>query len=174
MAAFKGKTITVSTDMHLAFSAEKIWPQLCPVREYDWIEVWDCDVLHSVSGYNELGCVFRTAFPTEGDPEIWVTSRFDPFERIEFVRTNSTRTMRYIVELSEQNGATRLHWTQYITALNEQGNDYVDAKPEVYDTQMAMLEKMLAHYLETGQMLKGKKLGLTGRIKAHVHGRKTG
>ena len=75
MSGFEGTRITVSADMHLDFAAEEIWPQLCPVREYDWIEIWDCEVLHTESGYNELGCVFRTDFPTEGGEEIWLTSR---------------------------------------------------------------------------------------------------
>ncbi len=43
--------------MRLAFSAENMAAALS-VREYDWIEVWDCDLLHSDRLY-ELGCVFR-------------------------------------------------------------------------------------------------------------------
>lgn len=174
MAEFKGKTLTVSACMHFNFPARDIWPLLCPVREYDWIEVWDCKMMHTESGYNELGCVFRTNFPTEGDAETWVTSRFDPMKRLEFVRVNSWRAIRLVVNLSEQDNATRLTWTQYVTALNEQGNEYITAKPEVYATQMAMLEKMLAHYLKTGHTLKGENIGLTERIKTHVHRRKTG
>ena len=174
MSGFKRKTITVSADMHLKFAAGEIWPQLCPIREYDWIEVWDCELVHSTSGFNELGCVFRTNFPTEGDTETWVTSRFDVNERLEFIRINSVRAIHFVLELTPDTEGTAMTWTHHVTPLNEQGNEYVKDKPEAFAMQMALLEKMLSHYLETGTMLRGEELGLIERIKAHAHSRKTG
>ena len=168
------ETITVTAEMNLAFPAEAVWPLLCPVREYDWIEVWDCELVHSVSGVNELGCVFRTAFPTEGDRETWVTSRFEPCERLEFVRVNNARAIRFVIRLFPEEGGTRLTWTQHVTPLNDAGREYLKDKPEAFRTQMAMCGKMLAQYLETGQMLKGETLGLVERMTTHVHDRKTG
>lgn len=174
MTEFTSNTLTVSEEMFLDFAPETIWPQLCPTREYDWIEVWDCELVHSESGYNELGCVFRTDFPTEGEKETWVTSRFDPFERIEFVRTNSNRVIRFVIELEADGPTTTVRWTQHVTPLNKHGIEYVKDKPEAFAAQIEALGKMLSHYLETGTMLKGEELGLIERIKAHVHGRKTG
>lgn len=160
MTVTKDEHLTVSTTWQLDHSPEAVWPQLCPVREYDWIEPWQCDLLHSESGYNELGCVFRTAFPTEGGPEIWYTSRFEPFERIEFVRTNDTRVIHYILELEEKDGGTQITWTQHVTALNDNGREYIRNKPELFASQMVPLEQMLDHYLSTGEMLKGKDIRL--------------
>lgn len=174
MSDFKRERVTVTYEMNLDFSAEEIWPQLCPVREYDWIEVWDCEIVHTRSGSNELGCIFRTDFPAEGDTETWVTSRFDPCERLEFVRTNAQRVIHYMITLTSEGSGTRLTWTQDVTALNEQGNEYVETKPAAFASNFAMLEKMLGHYLQTGTMLRGHDLGLMERIKAHVHDRKTG
>lgn len=174
MSVFEGKRVTVSAEMNLDASADQIWPQLCPVREYDWIEVWQCELLHSVSGYNELGCVFRTDFPTEGGAEIWLTSRFDINERIEFVRTNETRVIHFVVTLEPHEAGTKLIWTQHVTALNEAGNVYVAEKPKAFAAQMVTLEQMLGHYLKTGEMLKGEELGLMEKIEAHVYSRKTG
>ena len=36
----------------------EVFPLLCPVREHDWVEGWQAEVLHSESGVAELGCVF--------------------------------------------------------------------------------------------------------------------
>jgi len=173
MSEMEKGNATFSIQMHLAFSAEEIWPLLCPVREYDWIEVWACDLVHSESGYNELGCVFQTEFPTEGDRETWVTSRFEPMERIEFVRINSWRGIRFVITLEPDDAGTVLTWTHHVTPLSDAGVEYVKNKPEVFDTQMGMLATMLGHYLETGQMIKGEDLGLVNRIANNVHSGKT-
>lgn len=174
MSANTKNRLTVSAEMHLRHSPEAIWPQLCPVREYDWIESWECEMVHSVSGYNELGCVFRTDLPTEIETETWVTSRFDPMERIEFVRTNESRVIRFVIELSHENGGTRMTWTQHIVPLNERGKEYLKDKPAAFAGQMGVLEEMLAHYLSTGEMLRGAGLGLQHEVNDHVHGGKTG
>jgi len=155
MSAFKADHITVTEEMHIPCPPETVWPQLCPTREYDWIETWKCELVHSESGYNELGCVFRTDFPTEGDADTWTTSRFDPFERIEFIRTNSIRTIRFVIELEPDAEGTTLRWTHHVTPLNEQGNEYVKTKPQAFKTQAAALRAMLSHYLTTGEMLRG-------------------
>ena len=39
---------------------EEIFPLLCPVREYDWIPGWGCDVQFTESGVAEDLCVFST------------------------------------------------------------------------------------------------------------------
>jgi len=142
-----------SEEMYLDFAAEVIWPQLCPVREYDWIAHWECELLHSVSGYNELGCVFRTSFPAEGDPEVWVTNRFEPGERLEFVRSNAQRAIHFVIELRPEGKGTRLIWTHHVTALDERGRAALAGKAAAFKTQMRMVEAMLAHFLATGKCL---------------------
>lgn len=165
---------TVSTTMDVPHSAAVIWPLLCPVKEYDWIEIWDCEVLHTKSGVNELGCVFKTSFPKEGPPEIWVTSRFDPYSRLEFIRTNADRAIRFEIALNEVEAGTQVTWTHHVTPLNEAGMKYLEAKPDDFQLQMTGLNTMLIHYLDTGTMLRGIDIGLLKRIKTHVHSGKTG
>jgi hypothetical protein len=153
MAEFTPGHLTVSAEMYLDHPAEAIWPLLCPVREYDWIETWTCELLHSESGVNEPGCVFRTDFPGEG-PEVWLTSRFEPCGRLEFVRTGPDRIIHFVIGLASDDDATRLTWTHHVTALTERGNGYLRAKPEAFAAQTALLERMLGHYLDSGEMLK--------------------
>ncbi len=154
MAGKMDNQVFVTAEMHLEFTAEDIWPLLCPVREYDWVDGWECELVFSESGYNELGCVFKTDFPSEGGEDTWLTSRFDLLERIEFVRMNAIRAIHYIITLTPDRQGTLLTWTQHVSALSEDGKQYVKDKPVLYKRVMGRLEKQLVHYLNTGEMLK--------------------
>jgi hypothetical protein len=155
---FTAKRCFLSAQQHLNFVPGKIFPQLCPTREYDWIETWECELIYSESGFAELDCVFTTHFP-DNEKETWVVDRYEPNELIEFVRTAESWVIRYSIRLSNNNdGSTTLFWLQVITALNENGNKYVDnCSNEGFRQQVKALEKMLGHFLETGEMLKTKK-----------------
>lgn len=37
----------------LEAAPEGVFPLLCPVREYDWIEPWRCRMIYSQSGFAE-------------------------------------------------------------------------------------------------------------------------
>ncbi len=39
---------------------DEIFELLCPVREKEWLDGWDCNIIHSESGLAEKGCVFET------------------------------------------------------------------------------------------------------------------
>ncbi|QGY39832.1 hypothetical protein GM415_06750 [Pseudodesulfovibrio cashew] len=174
MSESLGKTIAVSMDMHIPGYEVDIWPLLCPVREYDWIETWDCRLIQSRSGVNELGCVFVTDFPTECGAEVWITTRYEPYSRLEFVRTNSARIIRLEIALFREENGTRLTWVQHVTSLNAVGDEYIAQKPQAFARQMSAVEKMLGHYLRTGKKLKGEEAGLVTENKDHVHSGKAG
>jgi hypothetical protein len=75
---------------------------------------------------------------------------------IEFVRVNPLRVMRYTITLRRaDNGGTEADWAQVITGIREEGNQFVrDLDDEGFHARMAMVAKMLEHYLMTGAMLK--------------------
>jgi len=152
---FTAKRCFLSAQQQLNFTPEKIFPQLCPTQEYNWIEFWKCELIYSESGFAELDCIFATHFPDD-EKEIWVVDRYEPNELIEFVRTTESRTIRHSIRLSNNNdGSTTLFWLQIITALNENGNKYVEnCSNEEFRQQVKALEKMLDHFLETGEMMK--------------------
>lgn len=154
MSGSKMESVTVSVAMRLGSPVAEVWPLLCPTREYDWIEHWECELMHSESGYNEQGCVFRTNYPVEGGEEVWMTCRFDPLKRIEFVRTNPLRVIHFVIDLERDGEGTKLTWTHHVVALCEAGNAYVKDKPGTFAAQTKVLEGMLSHYLETGEMLR--------------------
>lgn len=151
---FQAKKKTIRCQQELSASAEKIFPLLCPKREYEWIAPWSCEILHSKSGYAELDCVFITDFPDD-TKETWIVDRYEPNELIQFVRFAESRLIRYSITLRDnQNGTTTAVWEQTIISLNADGNRFFEnISEDQYDQEIKTLEKMLNHYLKTNRKL---------------------
>lgn len=153
---FLSARVTISYDMLINSSPEKIFPLICPTREYDWIEPWSCNLIFSYSGFAEQDCVFQTDFRGDGGLETWVVARYEPNKLIQFIRSNRIKVIRYTISLVDnKNGTTTATWEQLITGLNDEGNKFVfEYSDEKFLYEMRNLEKMLKFYLETGEMLK--------------------
>lgn len=152
---FKACRLVVSCNQQLNFKPEKVFPLLCPQREYEWIESWKGKIIYSESGFAELDCVFSTELQGNSR-EIWITDRFVENKRIQFIRYSTSRVIRYNITLTDNNdGSTTARWEQTITSLNEEGNSYIENfSSNGYEKLIKNLEKMLNHYLATGEMLK--------------------
>ncbi len=140
---------------HVRAEPEAIFPLLCPVREHDWIPAWECEMVYTASGVAEEGCVFQTHEAGDGATDTWVVSRHEPPERISFIRVNPLRTIRYDIRLEPHgDGSTDLVWTQEITALDEASDRHVKAlRQEDFVEMVATEERLLQHYLDTGEAL---------------------
>jgi hypothetical protein len=153
---FKADRKSVSYTMRLQASPEKVFPLLCPVREYEWIEPWECEIVYTQSGYAELGCIFKTHFPVDVYTDTWVVSRYELNERIEFVRTNAIRAMRFCVSLTgNADGTTTARWEQIYTGMNPEGNEHISGiTNEKYVEDRKLTELRLNHYLVHAEMLR--------------------
>jgi len=139
---------------HFQAPASKVFPLLCPVREYEWIEPWQCEMLHSDSGIAEKNCVFRTRAPGEASDDVWVISRYEPNTRIEFVRMNGLRVMTLSIMLTDNgDGTTQALNEQLLVGLTEEGNHLLQEMARSFSLEMRMGEAMLNHYLATGRRL---------------------
>jgi len=142
--------------MLLEGNPEIVFPLLCPVREYEWIEPWKCDMIYSDSGLAEQDCVFQTDFPQDGPKDTWVLCRYEKPKLVEFIRVNGIRAIRYTITLRQiGDGKTESEWQQVITGLNDEGDKSVSSFSDgEFKRRMQMLQQMLNYYLTTGQMLK--------------------
>lgn len=149
------KRVRFSHPQQVHADPERIFPLLCPVREYDWIPPWDCTMIYSESGVAEKGCIFQTDREAEGGLDTWVVSEYEPPRRIAFVRVNPFRAISYEIGLSaNEDGSTRLDWSQTITALNDEGDRLVAGlRKDDFVELIGKLEAMLNHYLATGKAL---------------------
>jgi hypothetical protein len=141
---------------HLNAPPHKVFPLLCPVREYEWIESWECRLIYSDSGFAEDNCIFTTRFPSQGDEEVWVVSRYEKDREIHFVRVNDLRVIRFFITLTDNgDGTTTAVWKHVATGLNERGNDWVrNCTDAAFQQTVQSREKMLNHFLATGEMLR--------------------
>ena len=146
-AVFKGK-------QNYSFPPEDVFPMLCPVREYEYLPPWECDIVYLDSGLAERGGVFTTLPHGEGDQkDVWVISRHDKNQAIEFVRVNGLRSILYRFELQgTETGGTVVNWEQIITGLTEEGNRHVETlKQSDFTAMLAHMEELLQHYLATSK-----------------------
>ena len=138
---------------------EEIFPLLCPVREFDWIPYWACELIYTESGVAERNCVFQTNKPGEG-VDTWVVSHFEPPTRISFVRVDPKRTVQYDIFLrpgSTEGGGevTKLDWIQELTALNDDGDRFVgEQKESDFAAMIEKVEAMLEYFLRHGEPLR--------------------
>jgi len=154
---FIPKRIYLSCNQQLTAKPEIVFPLLCPVREYEWIDTWKCDVIYSKSGFAELDCIFSTEFPGE-EKEIWITDEFKINKCIQFIRVSGKKVIRYRISLTEnKNETTTAKWEQTITALNDSGNELIDnINKDEFKKKISVLEEKLNYFLKTGMCLTKK------------------
>jgi len=143
--------------IHLPAPPQDVFPLLCPVREYDWIEPWNCELLHSLSGVAELGCVFRATLRDCGE-ETWLCVRYEPSKTIEYVRFALIGLISHLTITLAPDGAggSSMLWHTQSTATTDAGREHLAGSCHArYQKEMAALEHMLRHYLKTGTMLRG-------------------
>ena len=156
MNEFQGRRLVQQCEVQISAPAEKVFPLLCPVREYDWIETWDCDLIYSQSGVAENNCVFRTIREGEGEMT-WVVSRYEPNRAIEFIIfRKDDGVLRLDLELNGGPGNTTvLRVTSTMTGLNMRGNAFIEHIPDDFIRgRWEVLGRELNHYLASGEMLK--------------------
>jgi hypothetical protein len=145
----------VSHTQTLDAPPDQVFPLLCPTREYDWIDGWSCEIIHSRCGGAEANCVFVT-HRGEAREETWIVSRYEPPRAIEFVKmARAGYLVKYDITLAPADGgATHAVWSQTLTGLTEAGNRCVrrfDAA--AFHVRFDRVERELNHYLSTGRKL---------------------
>ena len=156
MSDFKADRIFRTNTIQVEAPPEKVFPLLCPVREYDWVEPWKCEMVYTDSGFAEDHCVFRTNFEDHGEA-IWMVSRHEPETGIiQFVITcPATHVEKLDIAVEPTDSASsRIRWDRTYTALNERGNAFIrELTGPGYDDEIRGLEAMLNHFCRTGEML---------------------
>ena len=147
----KGERVIFKGKQNYSFAPEVVFPFLCPVREYEYLPDWECDIVYLDSGLAELGGVFITHPPgEEKKQDVWVISRYEKNQAIEFVRVNDLRSMIYRIQLEiTETGGTIAKWEQIITGLTEEGNKHVKQLQQAdFTAMLGNIEELLQHYLE--------------------------
>ncbi len=139
---------------HIAAPPATVFPLLCPVREYEWIEHWHCDLIHTDSGVAEADCIFiATVFEVIG-PETWTCSRYEPPARIDYVRMSPHAVIRLELMLEPAGTGSRLSVTLVMTSLDAKGEAFISkCHGGTCEEHFKPGLNMLDHFVRTGRML---------------------
>ncbi len=157
MAVMKAERIVQEYRFSVGAEPSRVFPLLCPVREYEWIDGWECQVVHTESGVVEEGCIFITDRAPEGKT-IWVTAIHDPVaRRVGFVRvTPDSHVSRMDLSVADEGGGHASVTVRYcFTALNERGQSVLaHISAGGLADRAARLGRSLDYFVRTGTMQK--------------------
>jgi hypothetical protein len=113
---------------------EEVFPLLCPVREREWVEGWDPELVVSASGVAERDCVFTT--PDGARQATWVITEHEPAAgRVEMIKVTPGYlvirlriTVRPLGPGTPPRSAAEI--TYQYTALDEEGAAFVAGRTE--------------------------------------------
>lgn len=135
---------------------DKVFPLLCPVREADWLDGWDYEMIYSVSGLAELGAVFITSNPGEEDT-VWIITLYDPAaHRVEFARfTPRSRACLLTIAVSALNERrSHVDISYSYTSTASGGDKFIDSWSESAFLEAVMFwEQSMNYFLKTGRKL---------------------
>jgi hypothetical protein len=160
MSSVDAGTIYREYTQHIQARPEQVFPLLCPVREGEWLEGWaqQCEIIHSLSGRAEEGCVFRTR-AADGPETIWQITRHDQAEKVvEFARvTAGVAATRLTIRVEPAPaGASFVHVRYLHTPLSRAGAELLEAanSEAAFRRNMTWWEDSMNHWLRTGEQLR--------------------
>jgi hypothetical protein len=154
---FKAKRVTRNYVQTIQARPSVVHSLICPVKEAEWLDGWDYQLIFSHSGFAEKGCVFTSRSAGEKDTIWLITKRDDAAYETVFARiTPESRVAEVTVRIKDAGRqASRVHITYTITAINEQGNRFVENfTEENFAKDMKFWEATMNHYLATGKALR--------------------
>ena len=144
----------------LAAGADAVFPLLCPVREHEWLDGWNGELLRSSSGFVEQGAVF-VAKNEDGSETVWFTTLHDPERRrVAFVRViPAFALIEMTIDVAPRaEGGSRLRVAYRLTGLSAAGNEHIgQARATGFAPlreRTAWLARSLDHFIAAGTMLR--------------------
>ena len=137
--------------------AAKVFPLLCPVRETEWADGWDPELVVCSSGVAERDCVFIT--PDKSGKAIWYITRHEPEKWfVEMLKIlPGVTACRLNIQLSENGDECFADVTYRHTSLGAVGDEFVAIFiADYYQKFMQAWENELNYFLKTGCRLVGR------------------
>lgn len=133
---------------------ERVFPLLCPAAEAEWLDGWSFEMVHSASGFAEKGCVFLTR-QHGAEPTLWLTTDYEPSERIRFVRfTPGAAVTEIEIRLAPAPHGSTVDIAYTVTGLQPNAEAALAAfSGERWSAMMDFWERAANHYLATGNRL---------------------
>lgn len=123
-----------------------IFPLLCPVLEYEWIDDWTCTMEYTESGAAEEGCAFRTRARLG---ERWLCTRYEPPDAIRYVVWLRVGWLVLDATLHPRDdGTTEVRWRRTFTATTPLGRKMIAGlTDDGVRREMEALQRQLATHV---------------------------
>lgn len=156
---FKPERISKTASFLVNGKIEKVFPLFGPVREKEWAEGWEPEIIFSNSKLVEEHMIFRTPASTDEEYYTWVITQFDECNHhIEYAVSTMNRVWFIRVSCQPAGDKTEALVSYTYTGLNEKGNELNRiALTKMYAQDLKDWQEAINHYLATGAMLTSSK-----------------
>lgn len=154
--SFKAARVSRSSSIVLDGPIEKVFPLFGPVREKEWAEGWNPQIIYSVSSEVEEHMIFQTYGAYGGEETYtWAITQFNPGQyRIEYTVSTAKRIWFIRVECEGYDTKTLATITYTYTGLSAEGNELnKEAIEKMYARDLKDWEEALNYYLNHGKLL---------------------
>ena len=141
---FKPERISKTASFTLDGRIEKVFPLFGPMREKDWAEGWEPEVVFSTDDLVEEHMIFQTKVATDEKVYTWIVTQFNPeIHKVEY--TVSTKNRVWFITV---------RCTYTYTGLNAEGNERNrNALAKMYSQDLRDWQEAINYYLHHGKML---------------------
>lgn len=156
---FKARRFTRSSIIDLNAPLENAFPLFGPIKEKEWAEGWNPEIIHSDADDINEHMVFKTASrsPEESD-YVWTVSKYMPDKAfVEYTVFSGERIWFIAIRCFEnpRTSKTSAEITYTSTGLTETGNAIGEkALRTLFAENLRDWENAINYYLDTGERLK--------------------
>jgi hypothetical protein len=151
----KGKRFDYKREIILHSSKDKIFPLLCPVKEYEWFNDWKCTMVYSETGVAENNCIFYTkmGFPLF-KRQVFQVINYVADENITFlIFINNMATIKFGAMLEHlSNESCKMTVFYKATGLSRFGNFFLKVKgKKEMENNTRNIEMDLVYWLQNNK-----------------------
>ena len=158
MSDLKAQRVSKTSTITLNASLERVFPLFGPIREIEWAEGWQPELVYGPAGSVAEHMVFKTQAHSHGEPDyVWTVSKYAPDQAlIEYTVFTPERLWTITIQCWQAAAAptTQAEITYTYTGLSEHGNVLnARALQAMYAHDLKDWEAAINFYLETGKRL---------------------
>ncbi len=157
--SFESKRVSRTSTITLDAPLERVFPLFGPIKEKEWADGWNPEIVYSTTNLVEEHMVFKTKSHSHGESSYtWMITKYMPEQSlIEYTVFTTERLWNITIQCSENTNSqkTDAEITYTYTGLTESGNAINEkALQHMYSKDLKNWEVPINHYLKTGKKLK--------------------
>lgn len=136
-------------------SIDKVFPLFGPVREMEWAEGWNPEIIYPKDKLVEEHMIFRTKGHADEEYYTWVVSQFNPDQhQIEYTVSTPDRVWFIRIQCAPDGPRTKASIGYTYTGITAAGNDRNrEALKKMYARDLKDWEEAINYYLQHQKIL---------------------